>query len=189
MGETRETILDFMGHTPIIKLQNIVPKGFANVYVKLEEFNPGGSVKSRIALQMVLDAENKGILKPHSGQVLIEPTGGNTGIGLAIVGAVRGYRVILVVPNNYSKEKINILKAYGAEVLLSDSTKGNDSHVQRVREIVNKCPKYIWLDQLSNQSNPMAHYENTGKEILIALNRIDCFVAGMGSGGDNNWSK
>lgn len=184
MCRTGESILDLMGDTPIVKLQKIVPKDAASVYLKLEEFNPGGSIKARIAFRMIIDAEEKKILKPNSGQTIIEPTGGNTGVGLAMVGAVRGYNVILVVPDNYSREKIEILKVYGAKVILSDSKKGNDSHIEKVKAIVKEQhPEYIWLNQFANMSNPKAHYETTGKEIIEALEKVDCFVAGVGTGG------
>ncbi len=177
------TLLDHVGNTPLVKLQKIVPEGSADIYVKLEEFNPGGSIKSRIAFQMVLDAERKGILKPNSGQTIIEPTGGNTGIGLAVASAIRGYRLILVIPDNYSKEKIKILQAYGVEVFLSNSKSGNNSHVEKVKEIISENPDYVWLNQLLNKNNPIAHYETTANEILNSLPNVDCFLAGIGSGG------
>lgn len=183
MSRKGRSILDFLGDTPIVKVQNIHSEGAADVYLKLEEFNPGGSIKARIALRMIIDAEEKGFFKHNSGQTIIEPTGGNTGIGLAMVGAVRGYKVILVVPDNYSREKIEILKVYGAKVILSDSKKGNDSHIEMVKEIIKEHPKYIWLNQFANMSNPKVHYETTGKEIIEALEKVDCFVAGVGTGG------
>ena len=184
-------ILDLIGNTPIIQLRNIIPPNAANVFVKLEEYNFGGSIKSRIAYQMVKDAEAKGILIPHSGQTIIEPTGGNTGIGLAILGVLRGYNVILVVPDNYSQEKITVPRAMECRVELSDHKTGNDSHIQLVKKIIQKHPEYIWLNQLSNLSNPKAHYETTGKEICDNFDRIDCFVAGIGSGGTDigGWKK
>jgi cysteine synthase A len=183
MSRKGRSILDFLGDTPIVKVQNIHSEGAADVYLKLEEFNPGGSIKARIALRMIIDAEEKGFFKHNSGQTIIEPTGGNTGIGLAMVGAVRGYKVILVVPDNYSREKIEILKVYGAKVILSDSKKGNDSHIEMVKEIIKEHPGYIWLNQFANMSNPKVHYETTGKEIIEALEKVDCFVAGVGTGG------
>ena len=183
MNTTNNNILDFMGNTPIVKLQKIIDKFGSEIYVKLEEFNPGGSVKSRIALQMIIDAEKKGLLKPNSNQTIIEPTGGNTGIGLAMVGSIRGYNIILVVPDNYSMEKINILKAYGAEVVLSDSKKGNFSHIEKKDDLMYEHPEYICLNQFINPSNRKTHYENTGREILEALEEVDCFIAGIGTGG------
>lgn len=176
-------VLDLIGKTPIIQLQKIVPDNAANIFVKLEEYNFGGSIKSRVAYKMIKDAEKKGILIPNSGQTIIEPTGGNTGTGLAILGALGGYNVILVVPDNYSKEKTIVPKAYGAEVILSDHTTGNDSHIQLVKKIVQEHSEYVWLNQFTNHSNPNSHYETTGKEICDTFNQIDCFVAGIGSGG------
>lgn len=177
------SIIDMIGNTPMIKLQRIVPPNSGNVYVKLEKFNLGSSIKSRVALQMITDAEEQGLLKPNSGQTLIEPTGGNTGVGLAILSIVRGYNVILVIPDNYSKEKANILRSYGAEIILSNSKNGNDSHIRKVIELCREHPEYIWLDQFSNLSNPKAHYLHTGQEIIDTFKSIDYFVAGIGSGG------
>jgi cysteine synthase A len=179
-------VLGRMGLTPLHRLNSssIVSRETANVYVKLEEFNPGESVKSRVALSMVRDAESRGLLRPFSGQTIIEPTGGNTGTGLALVGAQRGYRVVLVVPDNYvSPSRLKLLRLRGAEVLLSDHRQGNDSHVRMVRELVNQNSSYVWLDQFSNPANPGTHYETTGLEIVQALAEISCFVAGIGSGG------
>jgi len=185
MGRLIEDITDcgFIGNTPLYRLKKIMPSGSGCVYVKLEDLNPGGSIKSRIAFQMIVDAEKQGLLRPYSGQTIIEPTGGNTGAGLAMLGAMRGYKVILVMPDNYSKQKVNVLRAYGADVVLSDSKKGNDSHVQKVREIKKENPEYVWLDQFTNLSNTKAHYDNTGREIIEDLRKVDCFVAGIGSGG------
>lgn len=183
MKQQNLSILDYMGKTPLVRLQNLLSDEMSDVYVKLEKYNPGESHKARIAYQMILSAEKKGLLIPKTGQTLIEPTGGNTGKGLAIVGAIRGYNVVLVVPDNYSKEAIRILKAYGAQVVLSDSTTGNDSHVRKAKEILNEHPDYIWLDQLSNPANPEAHYIGTGAEIAESLDKIDYFIAGIGSGG------
>lgn len=181
MNKKGKNLLDFMGNTPIVKLQKISPT--SNIYIKLEEFNPGGSIKSRIALKMIDDLEEKGILKPNTNQTIIEATGGNTGIGLAIIGAIRGYKIVLVVPDNYSKDKIKILKAYGAEIHLSDSTKGNFSHIDLMDKLIYENPEYICPGQFVNISNPNAHYENTGREILDKLEKVDCFVAGIGTGG------
>jgi len=178
-----DTLLDFVGNTPIVKIQKICPNDAGDIYVKLEDFNPGGSIKTRIALSMIIDAEKKGILKPNSGQTIIEPTGGNTGIGLSIIGAIRGYNVVLVVPDNYSKNKMKISEAYGARVILSDSRTGNNSHIKLVEKILSQNDDYIYLDQFSNLSNPLAHYEITGQEIVQSLDCVDSFVAGIGSGG------
>jgi cysteine synthase len=179
----KQDFTDFVGNTPLVKLRKIVPKGASDVYLKLEEFNPGGSIKTRVALQMIFDAEKKGRLHPFTNQTIIEPTGGNTGIGLSIIAAIRGYKIILVVPDNFSKEKMATLRVYGATVIESDHTKGNDSHITKTKEIIIEHPDYIWLDQFSNPSNPLAHYLGTGKEIIERLEKVDCFVAGVGSGG------
>jgi len=178
-----KNMLDFMGNTPFVKIQKLLAKSSADVYIKLEEFNPGGSIKSRVAYKMILEAEKNGMLTPNSGQTLIEATGGNTGIGMAIAAAIKGYKVVFVVPDNFSKEKIKILQIYGARVILSDSTTGNDSHVRKAREMLLTNPDYIMLDQFSNPANPYAHYSETGQEILDVLPNIDAFVAGIGSGG------
>lgn len=175
--------MDYMGNTPMIKLKNIVPNGSASIYIKLEGCNPGGSKKSRVAMQMILNAEKNGILDKSKDVRIIEPTGGNTGLGLTLMGIHRGYNVTLVIPDNYSKQNIDMLKLYGADVILSDSKKGNDSHIKKVKEIVSKNPNYVWLDQLSNKSNPEAHYNFTGKEISEQVPNIDCFVSAVGSGG------
>ena len=167
----------------MVKLNRIVPSSSANVYIKLEGFNPGGSKKARVAYQMILDAEKNGILKPREKNSIIEPTGGNTGLGLTLMAIKRGYDITLVIPDNYSKQNIKALMGYGAKVILSDSKTGNDSHINKVKELVSQDRNYIWLDQLSNQSNPMAHYNSTGKEILDQVNHIDCFISAVGSGG------
>ncbi|MBU1344054.1 MAG: cysteine synthase family protein [Proteobacteria bacterium] len=172
-----------IGNTPIIRLENMTGKESASVYVKLEKFNQSGSIKARVAQQMILDAEMNGVLTPNIGQTLIEPTGGNTGAGLAMIGAKRGYEVILVIPDNFSKEKTQIMQLYGAKVIHSNSKLGNDSHIKLVEEIVQEKPNYVYLNQFTNPSNPKAHYKFTGNEILKELDNIDCFVAGVGSGG------
>lgn len=178
-----KTVVDFIGNTPLIKIRSRFAMTKANIFVKLEEFNPGGSIKSRIAIGMVRAAENVGILVPNSDQTILEATGGNTGIGLAIIGALRGYKVLLVVPDNFSKEKINILKAYGAEVILSDSSTGPGSHFRKANEILAENKNYIMLNQFKNIANPNTHYFSTAEEIFQKIPIVDCFVAGIGSGG------
>jgi cysteine synthase len=178
-----KTVVDFIGNTPLIKIRPRFTMTKANIFVKLEEFNPGGSIKSRIAIGMVKAAENVGILVPNSGQTILEATGGNTGIGLAIMGALRGYKVLLVIPDNFSKEKINILKAYGAEVILSDSSEGPGSHFRRANEILAENENYVMLNQFKNIANPNTHYVSTAEEIFQKVPIVDCFVAGIGSGG------
>ncbi|MDG4513106.1 cysteine synthase family protein [Streptococcus suis] len=176
------SILKDMGNTPLVKLKNPFGDNFAQVYLKMEEFNPGGSIKSRVALQMIEDAEIAGILNP--GATLIEPTGGNTGIGLAVACSLKGYQLVLTIPDNFSAEKIEVLKKYGAKVTLADHRIGNDCHIKKARELLKDNPDWICLNQFENPSNPKAHYLYTANEIIEQLNTpIDCFVSVIGSGG------
>lgn len=160
-------LLDCIGQTPLIRLPNSFTHTDTTILVKLEEYNWGGSIKSRVGKQMILDAEAQGqidITKPND-VVILEATGGNTGIGLAQMCAIRGYKCVLVVPDNYSKVRIKLLKDLGAEVILSDSTLGNDSHIMKAKEILSNNPSYIYMDQFKNPSNVKAHYLGTGPEI------------------------
>lgn len=176
------SILKDMGNTPLVKLKNPFGDNFAQVYLKMEEFNPGGSIKSRVALQMIEDAETSGVLK--SGDTLIEPTGGNTGIGLAVASSLKGYQLVLTIPDNFSTEKIEVLKKYGAKVVLADHRLGNDCHIQKAQELLKENPNWICLNQFENFSNTKAHYLYTANEIIEQLNvPIDCFVSVIGSGG------
>lgn len=176
------SILNDMGNTPLVKLKNPFGDNYAQVYLKMEEFNPGGSIKSRVALQMIEDAEIAGILNP--GATLIEPTGGNTGIGLAVACSLKGYQLVLTIPDNFSAEKIEVLKKYGAKVTLADHRIGNDCHIKKARELLKDNPDWICLNQFENPSNPKAHYLYTANEIIEQLNTpIDCFVSVIGSGG------
>ncbi|WP_195421523.1 PLP-dependent cysteine synthase family protein [Faecalicatena contorta] len=185
--EVRNKILDYVGNTPMVKIKNPYGDDRANVYVKMEEYNPGGSVKGRIAIQMIKDAEKNGILKPYTGQVIIEPTGGNTGLGLAMAGAVLGYKVVLCIPDNYTKEKQDALRAHGAEIIYSDHTTGNNSHYIKTLEVLREHPEYVFLNQFANESNPNAHYIYTGAEIVDYFNsigeKVDILTLGIGSGG------
>lgn len=176
------SILNDMGNTPLVKLKNPFGDNYAQVYLKMEEFNPGGSIKSRVALQMIEDAEIAGILNP--GATLIEPTGGNTGIGLAVACSLKDYQLVLTIPDNFSAEKIEVLKKYGAKVTLADHRIGNDCHIKKARELLKDNPDWIRLNQFENPSNPKAHYLYTANEIIEQLNTpIDCFVSVIGSGG------
>lgn len=168
-----------IGNTPCIHIPN------TNIFVKLEEYNWGGSIKSRVGYQMVVDAEEDGrIDKLHpKHNTIIEGTGGNTGIGIAQVCALRGYRCILVVPDNYSKVRVKVLEKLGATVLLSDHTRGNCSHFEVVDQIVREHPEYIPMYQLSNPSNIRAHYIGTGPELYSQVPEATHFIAGVGSGG------
>lgn len=172
-------VLDYIGKTPLIKLRHL-PHGYADVYVKLESANPGGSIKTRVAAKMIENAEKKRLLSP--GDTIIEATGGNTGIGLAIVCNVKGYNLLAVVPDNYSKERIKKLKIYGAEVRLSDSRMGNDSHIKLVQQLLEEHPEYVWLNQFENTASVSAHFEGTGPEIYEQI-QPDAFVACIGSAG------
>lgn len=179
-------ILDCIGNTPLIRIPNEFTQVKPTVLVKLEEYNLGGSIKSRVGNQMVIDAEQDGRIDiNHPEKVtILEATGGNTGIGIAQICAIRGYRCVLAVPDNYSKVRINLLKNMGAEVVLSDHTTGNDSHIRKAYNLLKINPNYIYMDQFKNPSNRKAHYLGTGQEILKQSNcKIDCFVAGIGSGG------
>lgn len=176
------SLLQCMGNTPVVEVEAPDGTSCARVHVKLEEFNPGGSTKSRVALQMIADAEASGRLRP--GATLLEPTGGNTGIGLAIAAAVKRYHLTLVMPDTFSREKMATLRAFGADLVLSDHRAlGNASHVIVAREMLRRNPSLVCLDQFTNPSNPRAHYLGTGAELVRQLPRVDYFVAGIGSGG------
>lgn len=177
-------IIEYIGNTPILELNNYVKNEnlYANIYAKLEYLNPAGSLKDRVALAMIKDAEERHLLKKDS--VIIEPTSGNTGIGLAAVGAARGYKVILTMPDTMSIERRNLLKAYGAEVVLTEGAKGMKGAIQKAKELALNIPHSFIPGQFTNQANPRVHYETTGPEIWNDLDgNIDIFVAGVGTGG------
>lgn len=175
-------ITELIGNTPMIKLNKLVGKEDAEVYLKLEFFNPGSSVKDRIALNMIETAEREGKLKKDS--VIVEPTSGNTGIGLAMIGAAKGYKVILVMPETMSIERRKLLKAFGAEVVLTDGAKGMNGAIDKANEIVNSNPSYFMPQQFENPTNPEAHRNTTGLEILKQMNNeFDMLIAGVGTGG------
>lgn len=179
-----EKITDLVGNTPLLELKNYEKENnvSAAILAKLEYFNPAGSVKDRVACAMIDDAEDKGILKP--GAVIIEPTSGNTGIGLAAVAAARGYKIILTMPETMSIERQNLLKAYGAEIVLTDGAKGMKGAIEKADEIAAKTPGSFIPGQFSNPANPEVHKKTTGPEIWADTDgKVDIFVAGVGTGG------
>lgn len=177
-------VTELIGKTPLLKLNNYSAKEHieANIFAKLEYFNPAGSAKDRIAASMIADAEKQGILK--QGATIIEPTSGNTGIGLAGVGTAKGYKVILTMPETMSVERRNLVKAYGAEVVLTEGGLGMTGAIQKAEDLKNEIEGAVILDQFVNPANPQAHYETTGPEIWEDLDGgVDAFVAGVGTGG------
>ena len=177
------SVLDLIGNTPMLKTKNL-DTGKCELFLKLECQNPGGSIKDRIALKMINDAEKEGILKP--GGCIVEATAGNTGLGLCLVAAAKGYRMIIVVPDKMSKEKIYHLRAMGAEVVVtrSDVMKGHEEYYQEIAEKISKEENAFYINQFCNKSNPQTHYESTGPEILKQMNNdVDAVICGVGSGG------
>ncbi|PEB21209.1 cysteine synthase A [Bacillus toyonensis] len=176
-----QSISELIGKTPIVKLNRIVESDSADVYLKLEFMNPGSSVKDRIALAMIEDAEKKGLLK--EGDTIIEPTSGNTGIGLAMVAAAKGYKAILVMPETMSIERRNLLRAYGAELVLTPGPEGMGGAIRKATELA-KEHGYFIPQQFQNQSNPEIHRLTTGPEIVEQMgDQLDAFIAGIGTGG------
>lgn len=184
MAKIAQSVTELIGHTPLLRLCKIEHKFCAQAIItaKVEGFNPGGSAKDRVGYKMIIDAEQKGLLK--KGSVIIEPTSGNTGIGLAMTAAVRGYRTILVMPETMSIERRRLLAAYGAEIILTSGMKGMAGAVEKANEIARQMPNSFIPDQFSNASNPQAHYETTGPEIWEDTDgKVDIYVATIGTGG------
>lgn len=179
-----KSIDSLIGNTPIVSLEKIKKEENlkANLYAKVEFFNPGGSVKDRVAKAMIIDAEEKGLLK--EGSVIIEPTSGNTGIGLSLVASQRGYKTIIVMPDTMSEERRKILKAYGAELVLTDGKEGMAGAIKKANELKDTIPLSFIPDQFNNKVNAKAHFESTGPEIYEDMDgKVDIFVAGVGTGG------
>ncbi|EPY11822.1 MULTISPECIES: cysteine synthase A [Paenibacillus] len=179
------SVTELIGDTPLVRLNRIVPEDSAEIYVKLEYQNPGSSVKDRIAISMIEVAEQEGILKP--GDTIVEPTSGNTGIGLAMVAAAKGYKAILVMPETMSIERRNLLRAYGAELVLTPGAEGMNGAVRKAEELAQENPTYFIPQQFKNQANVKIHRETTGPEIVEAIQsldgKLDAFIAGIGTGG------
>lgn len=177
-----DSVLDLIGATPLVRLKRVIPQDAASVLGKMESLNPGGSVKDRIALSMIEDAERSGRLRPDS--TIVEPTSGNTGIGLALVAAVKGYRIILTMPEDMSLERRRLLERFGAELVLTPAIEGMTGAVFAAQQLVKEHPEYFMPQQFENPANPEIHYRTTAREILDATGgRIDAFVAGVGTGG------
>lgn len=184
MQKIADSILSTIGNTPVVRLSSYGKSQSASgiIYAKVEAFNPGGSVKDRVALNMIVTAEKSGILKP--GATIIEPTSGNTGIGLALVGAAKGYKVVLTMPETMSIERRKLVAAYGAEVVLTPGAEGMKGAIATAERLRDETPEAVILGQFVNPANPQAHYESTGPEIMDAMDgKIDFFVAGVGTGG------
>ncbi|WP_159888021.1 cysteine synthase A [Paenibacillus puerhi] len=185
MARLVQSITELIGDTPLVKLNRVVPEGSAEIYVKLEYQNPGASVKDRIAISMIEVAEQEGRIKP--GDTIVEPTSGNTGIGLALVAAAKGYKAILVMPETMSIERRNLLRAYGAQLVLTPGAEGMKGAIKRAEEIVAENPGYFIPQQFKNQANVKVHRETTGPEIVEAIKshdgKLDAFISGIGTGG------
>lgn len=180
--EIVSNLCELIGNTPILKLKRFTPPGNAEIWAKLEAFNPGSSVKDRIALSMIETAEKEGLLEP--GSTIIEPTSGNTGIGLAWVAAIKGYRIIIVMPESMSVERRKILVGFGAELVLTDGDKGMEGAIEQAEYLKSQIPKSFMPQQFMNKANPAIHYNTTGPEIWQATEgKIDIFIAGVGTGG------
>ncbi len=175
-------ITELIGKTPLVRLNRLSPEGAGTIYGKVEFFNPGGSIKDRICLSMINEAERQGKLKP--GGTIVEPTSGNTGIGLALIAAVRGYKLILVMPESMSMERASLLSSYGAQLVLTPAWEGMKGSIKEAESIIGQNPSYFMPDQFSNPANPAMHKKTTALEIWDAMEgRIDAFVAAVGTGG------
>jgi len=181
MVRVANSVADLVGQTPVVKLNRLVDENSAEVYLKLEYFNPGSSVKDRIALAMIEAAEEQGLIKPGV-DTIIEPTSGNTGIGLAMIAAAKGYNAVFVMPETMSLERRNLLRAYGAELVLTPGPEGMKGAIAKAEELV-KEHGYFLPQQFTNKANPDVHKRTTGKEITEQMDQLDAFVSGIGTGG------
>lgn len=182
LNRVADNITELIGNTPVVRLNRLVGADDADVYVKLEYFNPSGSVKDRAAFNMIVQAEQEGLLKP--GATIIEPTSGNTGIGLAMSAAAKGYKAILIMPDNMTKERISILKAFGAEVILTPAAKRMPGAIEKALELHEQIPNSFIPQQFENKNNPDIHRKTTALEIIDQMDgRLDAFVASSGTGG------
>src|SRR6478609_10818833 len=180
-GGRYSDIVQAIGNTPLVELRRLSPKPGVRIWAKMESFNPTGSVKDRVARSLIEDAEEKGLIRP--GQTILEPTSGNTGISLAMICARKGYKLKVVMPNNVTPERTQLLQMYGAEIVYSPGAKGSNGAVEMALELAASDPSYYMPYQYGNEANPLAHYNGTAKEILEELDEITAFVAGLGTGG------
>lgn len=176
-----DNICELVGDTPTVRLNRIPQPGWSELLVKLEFFNPGGSIKDRIGLSMIEAAEREGLLNP--GGTIVEPTSGNTGIGLAMVAAAKGYRVILTMPEDMSSERLNLLRAFGAKIVLTPRDQAMQGAIQKAEEVIRDHPDYFMPQQFRNAANPEAHRQTTAQEILKCVGTLDALVVGIGTGG------
>jgi [CysO sulfur-carrier protein]-thiocarboxylate-dependent cysteine synthase len=175
------SILETIGNTPLVQLKSFSPRPGVEIYAKLEGANPSGSVKDRVAIRMIEEAEVSGKLKP--GSILLEPTSGNTGIALAMIARIKGYQFIAVMPDNVTSERRQMLELYGAKIIFSDGSQGSNGAVRLAKQLVSSDERYVMLYQYGNEANPRAHYYGTAVEIIRDLPDLDVFVAGLGTGG------
>jgi len=175
--------LELIGNTPVVKIRHLVPNPKVHIFAKLEIHNPGGSVKDRICKAMIQAAEQDGLLGPKAERILLEPTSGNTGIGLAMIASARKYPFIAVIPESTSIERRKMMAAFGAKFILTDGAKGTNWAIEVAHRLLKEDDRYLMLDQFNNPANPLVHYETTGPEVLQAVPELTHFVAGMGTGG------
>lgn len=175
--------VDLIGNTPVVEIHHIKSNPKVRIFAKLEGFNPGGSVKDRICKSMIEAAERDGLLGPDTDKIILEPTSGNTGIGLAMIAAARGYQFVAVIPESASVERRKMMAAFGARSILTDGVKGTNWAIEVAHRLLKEDDRYVMLDQFNNPANPQVHYETTGPEVLRDVPEITHFVAGMGTGG------